>query len=423
MLGWEFPPFNVGGLGVACHGLAKSLVKKGADLTIVLPKAPPEKMHPEFKIIGTSNYVRETNFEEYSKEFKIKKVESLLYPYMNERTYQENYKQIKRNLEKQYDSKNHEFNSDLPYGKNLIEEIHRYAFKVLNISKKSHFDIIHAHDWMTYPAGIKAKESSGKPLILHIHNTAYDRSGGNPNPIEYEIEKEGFQKCDKVIAISNFVKNTLISKYNIPSKHIEVIHNGIDTESYTHKPYKSKLSQKDKIVLFAGRVTLQKGPDYFLKTAQKISKHKENVKFVLAGDGDMQEKIINMSAEMGISDRFIFTGRYTKEEGEKLMSMADVFVMPSVAEPFGLVPLESMIQRTPTIISKQSGVSEVIENTLKADFWDIEGMANKIMAALEYPALYEQLQEYGEKEAKNMTWNPTANKCINLYKDHIEKYN
>jgi glycogen synthase len=403
MLGWEFPPFNVGGLGVACHGLAKGLTKKGAEITFVMPKAPLGTRGEFLELVITDHLAEPTTL----KEISIIPIKSLLHPYMTDQEYKLKYQH--------HIHAGQDFSLDAQYGENMLSEVFRFTQKCLDYAKKTNFDVIHAHDWMTYPAGVLIKEELNKPLFVHIHNTSFDRSGGHPNQSEYDIEKYGFEKADKIIAISNFIKETIIKHYGISSDKIEVVHNGIDTETYNLVPTTSKIQKKNKIVLFAGRITLQKGPDYFVKAAKKVLEKRKDVKFIIAGQGDMLPRIMNSVAELGISQNFIFTGRYSQHDGQKLMNMADVFVMPSVSEPFGLVPLEAMIQKTPTIISKQSGVSEVLQNTLKVDFWDIHQLAGKIIAVLDYQHLHEQLQEYGEHEVKNISWDKAAEKCLDIF--------
>lgn len=421
MLGWEFPPYNSGGLGVACEGMARSFVKRGMDVTFVMPKAPKNAKSDFLNLLVADNLEYDVDVSQQSVPFEVKAVDSLITAYSNESSYRETYKQYEsvtlslKSKIYQNDAADNSFDLNNQYGSDLYSEVWRYSQKVGAIAKETQFDVIHAHDWHTYQAGIEAKKVSGKPLIVHIHNTSFDRSGGNPNPQEYNIEYEGFHGSDKVIAISQFVKNTLITHYGVPSEKVEVVHNGIDVDAYTYQDYKSQIKEKDKVVLFAGRVTLQKGPDYFIKAAHKVVQKNKNVKFILAGNGDMLNKSVELAAELGLSNHFIFSGRYTKEEGVKLMNMADVFVMPSVSEPFGLVPLEAMIQKTPTIISKQSGVAEVLANTLRVDFWDVDALANKIHSVINYGALHEQLSEYGATEVKNLTWDPNAEKCHGIF--------
>lgn len=424
MFGWEFPPYSVGGLGVACHGLTKSMVKLGLDITFVVPKAPKNAKSHFLNLLVADRVNVEKGDTDEIEGVNLQKIDSLLMPYMNAQKYSSLVEYLKKsggtvenfiysNSSKNFDSKNQ-------YGLDLYEEVWRYANKAAIIARKEVFDIIHVHDWMTFQAGIVAKEVSGKPLVIHIHNTAFDRSGGHPGKREYEIEKEGFEKADKIIAISYHVRDRLIQQYGVCSDKIIVAHNGIDIEEYCFKP--SERYIENKIVLYAGRVTLQKGPEYFIKAAAKICEIKDDVTFVLAGGGDMLPRMIELIARLKISDRFVITDWYNKQEGEAVMNMADVFVMPSVSEPFGLVPLEAMLQKTPTIISKQSGVSEILENTLKVDFWDVDELANKIVSVLDYDSLKNHLIEKGEAEVKSMTWDKAAFECKKVFESLIYDY-
>lgn len=445
MFGWEFPPYSVGGLGVACHGLTKSMVKLGMEVTFVVPKAPKGARSHFLDLLVAERVKVAKGEQEISVDnidgVTIRKVNSLLMPYMDSKKYSSLIKYLEKrggtlesfikennlsefDLTDQYGTSLFEevwggagtSKADLnknQYGVNLFEEVWRYANKAAIIAKKEVFDVIHVHDWMTFQAGIVAKEISGKPLVIHIHNTAFDRSGGNPGQREYEIEKEGFEKADKIVAISHHVKKRLLEHYGISDKKVVVSHNGIDTEDYCFKS--SERHIHNKIVLYAGRVTLQKGPEYFIRAAAKICETRDDITFILAGGGDMLTGMVELAAHLKVSDRFVFTDWYNKQEGETLMNMADVFVMPSVSEPFGLVPLEAMLQRTPTIISKQSGVSEVLENSLKVDFWDTDELANKILSVLDYDSLRNHLVDMGEKEAKSMTWDKTAFECKRIF--------
>ncbi|MFT4310285.1 MAG: glycosyltransferase family 4 protein [Candidatus Woesearchaeota archaeon] len=425
MLGWEFPPYNVGGLGVACHGLAKSLVKHGAQVTFVMPKAPMHAQSDFLQLIVADRIKLQQQSQEYIQQvadvLQVKEVPTLLAPYMTASEYEHIHQRLlKKKINKQditYEQAHQDVSLDDQYGKDLFGEVYRYAHKVSLLSIKEDFDVIHAHDWMTFKAGIAAKQVSGKPLVIHIHNTAYDRSGGNPHGTEYEIEWEGFYHADKIIAISNYVKQSLIKHYAIPEYKIEVAHNGIDVDNYETTPAPKKVNEK--MVLFAGRVTLQKGPDYFLHAAKKICDLRDDVKFVIAGNGDMLHSTIELAAQLGIAHKCMFTGRYTKQQGLELMHMADVFVMPSVSEPFGLVPLEAMMQHTPTVISKQSGVVEVLRHTLSVDFWDTHQLASKIAGLLDYKAMHEQISQEGASEVRTLTWDHAAKKCIEVFKQQI----
>ncbi len=389
MFGWEFPPHNSGGLGVACFGLTKALSQKNIKILFVLPK--------KFKGIKSS-FLRIINPEEESASYLFN---SPINPYITEKKYHSLL-----------------FSKERNYGAGLFDEVMRYARFGEMIAQKENFDIIHAHDWLSFGAGIKAKIKTGKPLIAHVHATEYDRGGGHGiNPLVYKLEKEGMELADKIIAVSNFTKNIIVKNYHINPQKIEVVHNGIDikeNESFIENIHNIKANNK-KIVLFVGRLTLQKGPDYFIKAAQKVCEYSKNIYFVISGSGDMEHQLIEQVAKNGISDRVFFTGFLRDEELRKAYKISDLFVMPSVSEPFGITPLESLINGTPVLISKQSGVSEVISNVLKVDFWDVDEMANKILTALNQEPLLKTLKEHGKDEVQKVTWEKSADKCIAIY--------
>jgi glycosyltransferase involved in cell wall biosynthesis len=300
------------------------------------------------------------------------------------------------------------------YGRNLFEEVEKYAEKAAIIAKFEDFDVIHCHDWMTFRAGKKAKQVSGKPLVVHVHATDFDRTGGNPNQQVYDIEREGMHAADKIIAVSNYTKDMIVKHYGIPPEKVTVVHNAI--EHHHQLPCKQKDNSKENIVLFLGRLTLQKGPDYFIEAANKVLKIMPNTKFVVAGSGDMYRRMVDRAAELGMAKNILFTGHLTGEDIDKAYQMADLYVMPSVSEPFGITPLESLKNNTPVLISKQSGVSEVLPNALKVDFWDTEEMTNKIVGALSYKHMSSSLAENGFRDVEKMSWDNAAEKCINVYK-------
>jgi len=393
MFGWEFPPFKTGGLGTACHGLTKGLSRNGAKVTFVMPIAPEG---------AQSNFVKILGADKFAKKIKIHKINSLLTPYMTSESYETKYNSLNASGKQEV------------YGKNLYEEVQRFSATSGMIAKQEKHDLIHVHDWMTYQAGINAKKISGKPLIVHIHATEFDRTGGNPNNTISNIEYNGLKEADLVIANSNFTKQNVIQHYKIKPDKIKVVHWGIDETNYGEK-YKSPMTQKDKIVLFLGRVTIQKGPDYFIEVAKKVSDNYPNVKFIVAGEGDMLPRMIARSAELGISHKIVFTGFLQGQDVYKAFQTADLYVMPSVSEPFGLVALEALKNNTPILISKQSGVSEVINNALKTDFWDINEMTNKIVNVLKYDELREELRENGSKEVQKFNLDTPAKKCMAIY--------
>ncbi len=404
MLGWELPPFFAGGVGIVCDELSKALNKKGVEITFVMPSGPKNlRVNHMKKVLIANNLYSDA-------KVKIKRVDSLLSAYQTAEDYALEYEHY---LAEKGDS------SKKPvYGRNIIEEVYRFASKVALIVKNEDFDIIHAHDWTTFPAAIAAKNISGKPLIVHVHITEFDKTGGmHANPDVYRIEKMGMDHADLIIAISNWIKNRCVEKYFQDPSKIRVVYNAATTMNDSVYYDGGHLKTKDKIVLFAGRVTLQKGPDYFVEAAKLVLEKDPNVTFILAGTGDMLPQVIDKTASLGISHKFIFTGFYNREDAEKLFSMADVFVMPSVSEPFGVVPYEAQIKKTPTIISKQSGISEVLNHCLKVDFWDVKALAAKILALINYKTLNKTMAENGYWEAKTSTWDRAADECLEIYRE------
>jgi glycogen synthase len=404
MLGWEFPPFNSGGLGTACKGLTKGLSNENVDVTFVLPKAKGEAKSDHVNLIVANNVYIDSQNDKIS----FLEVNSLLVPYITSDEYLERYNEINHT-----EIKHGTMNSDDDiYGKNLYEEVHRYSQKMELISQLEDFDLIHAHDWMTYPAGIVAKKATGKPLVCHIHATEFDRTGGNVNQYVYDIEREGFHQADKIIAVSNLTKNKVVEHYGVSPDKIEVVHNAVEFNEHEQE---SCIKSNDKVVLFLGRITIQKGPEYFLYAAKRVLDMDPNVKFVVAGSGDMEGFMIKEAARLGIGNKMLFTGFLRGKDIDRAYKMADLYVMPSVSEPFGITPLESMRNGTPCLISKNSGVSEVLNHCLKVDFWDIDQMSNKILATLKYGALHKELQSNGYKEVHTFNWDSPARKCVSVY--------
>ncbi len=394
MFGWEFPPFNQGGLGTACHGLCKGLSANDVDVTFVVPRMPEDMKSDHAKLVSAE-----------LDKIKFRSINSPLKAYITSNEYE---RQISRLGKK----------ASL-YGRDLFEEVMLYARRAQKIARKEKFDVIHAHDWLTYKAGIEAKKISKKPLVAHVHATEFDRTGGNGiNPFVYDIEKQGMQYADAVVTVSNFTKDKVINNYGIDQKKIHVVHNAVEQpDKFFNELH--PLKQTNKIVLFLGRITLQKGPDYFIEAAKKVSAFYPNTIFILAGTGDMEHAVMRKAAELGISDKIIFTGFKSGEDIDRLYQLSDVYVMPSVSEPFGITPLEAMRNNCPAIISKQSGVSEIVNHCLKVDFWDINEMANKILATLNYNALAQTLKENAKSEVQKISWEDPAKKCIEVYKKVI----
>ena len=392
MFGWEFPPMSSGGLGTACYGLTKGLSRRGVEITLVLPHSP-EDYNSEFVKVISPNF---------KSKFTIKKIVSALKPYMSSEDYQ---RSIVRNQKRNVKI----------YGSNLLEEVYRFAAAAAEIAEEEDFDVIHCHDWMTFGAGIIAKMKKNKPLVVHVHATEFDRSGGSGvNQQVYDIERQGMHAADRIIAVSSYTKNIIVNHYGISPQKVQVVHNAVD---YKEPDFSEQfgIKKNDKIVLFLGRITLQKGPDYFVYAAKKVLEKEKNVKFIMVGTGDMEAKMIEKAAELGISDKILFAGFLGPQDVDRAFLMADVYVMPSVSEPFGITALEAMKNDTPVIVSKQSGVSEVITHCFKVDFWDINELSSKIISLLRYSTLHHSMKENARMEIRKFTWDVPADKCIDVY--------
>jgi glycosyltransferase involved in cell wall biosynthesis len=301
------------------------------------------------------------------------------------------------------------------YPGNLLEEINNYSIMAGVIARTIKFDIIHSHDWLTYPAGIHAKTVTGKPLVIHVHATDFDRSRGKVNPQVYGIEKDGMDHADHIITVSNLTKNTVIEKYHQDPKKVTTVHNAVEPLSSEIEAIGSKKGTKDKVITFLGRITMQKGPEYFVEAAARVLKKADNVRFVMAGSGDMMNQMIRLAAQRNISDKFHFTGFMKGKQVYEVLKSSDVYVMPSVSEPFGISPLEAMQCGVPSIISKQSGCAEILDHTIKTDYWDIEAMADAMYSIITYPSMYEYLKEEGKKEVDAITWEDAGLKVRAIY--------
>lgn len=391
--GWDYPPMRNGGLGVACHGLTEELIEAGVEVIFVLPREQPTIGKNAFRFANILPGVA-----------KIFHIHSPIGPYNQSSSFIEMF---------------------LPGGKrvrfsrSVIEEVYQYAEAAKHIAQTEEFDLIHAHDWTAYLAGVIAKKVSLKPLILHVHATSFDQAASeHVDPEIYKLEQHAFTEADSIIAISNYTKNIITSRYDVDPDKVEVVHNGIKPQDPRPlPPALSELKQAGKkIVFYNGRITIQKGVDYFVRAARRAVDTDPNIVFVISGWGDMERQIIDLVGNLGLSENVIFAGALWEEERDRMYQSADLLVMPSVSEPFGLVPLEAIQHGTPVLISKQSGVSEVLTHALKVDFWDIDEMANKIIAALRYSAMNRQLAEEGRQELSRLTWRKAAGKVIALYR-------
>jgi len=402
MLGWEFPPFISGGLGTACHGLTKAMSKQGTEVVFVLPLGNQAECN-YMKVLCAEGFLNRGEF----RNVRFRTVKSLLKPYAS-------FGAGKLGLTKDGLISMQSRGSSLQqnYGKDVFEQVHKYAERTSQITSMENFDIIHAHDWMTFPAAMAATQESGRPVVVHIHSTEFDRSGEHVNQTIYDIERESMHKSHKVIAVSNYTKNIIINRYGVPASKIEVVYNGVEDGDIISK----SMDKKDKIVLYLGRITFQKGPDYFIAAAKKVLEKIKNVKFIMAGDGDMAHRTINYAAYLGIGHKIFFTRFLRGADVNKVYRMADLCVMPSVSEPFGIAALEAMKNKVPVLVSKQSGVAEAARNILKVDFWDVDQIANKIMAVLKHQPLSTMLSENGFAEACKFSWENSAAKINEIYR-------
>ncbi|MEX1027570.1 MAG: glycosyltransferase family 4 protein [Candidatus Paceibacterota bacterium] len=401
MFGWEYPPYNSGGLGVACKGLIEALVADGVEVLFVLPKRIPVSNPP-------CRFIFADDTEEL---VTADGTPMLLSAYLTAEEYR-----VRR---RQYGGGG---------GATIYEAAARYAAQAAAIARAhaDEFDVIHAHDWLSFGAGLAAKEETGKPLVAHVHATEFDRGGGNQiNEYIYDIERRGMEGADRVVSVSQFTKNILTTYYGIDERKILPVHNGINAAEYapekviTDRVVRLK-EHGHKIVLFVGRLTLQKGPDYFVESAARILEHEPSTLFVVAGSGDMQQRLLRDVAAAGLSNKFIFAGFVRGAELVQLYKAADLYIMPSVSEPFGITPLESLINGTPVLISKQSGVSECLANALTVDFWDVEEMVNKAVSVLRHPGLRNTLVQNGYQDVLRQTWHAAADKVKQLYATMVQ---
>jgi glycosyltransferase involved in cell wall biosynthesis len=459
MLGWEFPPFISGGLGTACFGLTKAMSQLGnVDVTFVLPQpirsafsthvrllAPDampvatrsaalteaQETETAWSLEGINNVTFRSaaveGFSVYAKPARLQRRTATNQPRVarfrvvepGQSTEQPQPQQQTVQPAAKGQPQSFVAGSGDIYG-DMYRSVDNYRNIVLEIAAEEDFDVIHAHDWMTYLAGIAAAAVTGKPLVVHVHSTEFDRSGLHVNQWIYDIERAGMHAADRVVAVSHLTKSMCISRYGVPGDKVEVVYNAVEMNGMSSRNgnrLPAAIGREEKIVLFLGRVTMQKGPDYFLSAARKVLDVMPNVRFIMAGSGDMIRRTVEMAVNMGIGHKVLFTGFLRGDDVAKVFKMADVYVMPSVSEPFGIAPLEALSHDVPTIISKQSGVSEVLTHVLKVDFWDVDEIANKIIAVLRHPPLRETLKQYSGLELRKFSWLDSARQCVKVYEE------
>ena len=422
MFGWEFPPHITGGLGTACFGLTKGLLKHGVEVQFVVPKAYGDESQEAVRLINASDVTVMMNdpvFREYWSQITYMEIGSNLIPYVGPEVFEQ---MVSENINTKVQESSRVFSERFQfsgkYGHDLMEEVARYALVGASIAANSEFDVIHAHDWLTYSAGVAAKKISGKPLVVHMHATEFDRSGENYNENVYEIERKGMAEADRVITVSNLTRNIVIERYHIDPDKVITVHNAVEPPEKTELLDAEK-KVKEKIVTFLGRITFQKGPEYFIEAACKVLERDKNVRFVMAGTGDLMEKMIRRVAKLKISSNFHFTGFLKGENVDRMFAMSDVYVMPSVSEPFGISPLEAMRSNVPVVISKQSGVAEVLNHVMKVDFWDVDAMADAIYGLLQYESLNTMFGTNGTEEVNNLKWESAARKVADIYESVV----
>ncbi|EQA46651.1 glycosyltransferase, group 1 family protein [Leptospira broomii serovar Hurstbridge str. 5399] len=431
MIGWEYPPKITGGLGTACYNIAKALSDSGNEIYFILPQISGEEPKlSNVKILDVESSV--VKFEEEEKRILFKFQKESIYktlslqafhPYESSREISlqdaepittEKTTILSETIRRSPGDESMKIQSG--YTKNIINDIQLYARFNSILASKLDFDIIHCHDWMTFPAGVETARSTGKPLICHVHATEFDRSGDRVNQQVYDLERNAFKEAAAIITVSNYTKRILIERYSVPEYRIYPIHNGVEFELDRNLLRKDKAADnRERLVLFLGRITFQKGPDYFVRAAKKVLEVIDNVRFVMAGTGDMYARMIEMAADLGVGKYFHYTGFLSKEETRQLYSMADLYIMPSVSEPFGLSTLEAMSGGVPVILSKQSGVGEVVNHCIKVDFWDVDDMANKIVSVLSDRNLHATLRDGGLEEATKNSWSKTGTRIEEVY--------
>lgn len=419
MLGWEFPPLISGGLGTACYGLTKAMDRLGMEVIFLLPHSDPLR----FGHTGEASLPAESESNEAFRHIRFVPVTSGLKPYLSAGDY-ESLRRKSGPAEavgpadfwpEELTVPGKTAPEQLMYSTDIFQSVADYARQAVRLSQREEFDIVHAHDWMTYPAGLCVAKARRKPLLVHVHSTEFDRSGENVNPSICRIEHRGIYGAKRVAAVSRYTKNIIAQRYQIPQEKIDVVYNGVEQDLDESIPTPRRRYSRDKYVLFLGRITMQKGPEYFLHAARMVIDKRDDIRFIMAGAGDMLHRMVSLAAELRIGSKVMFTKFLNGPDVQRAYRLADLYVMPSVSEPFGIAPLEAMRHNVPVLISKQSGVAEVLRHTLKVDFWDIHQLANKMISVLSYPVLHRTLRQEGRREVQSFRWEKSARQVGELY--------
>ena len=420
MLGWEFPPYISGGLGMACQGLTQGLDELGTEITFVLPQGVITNRPSTggFKKCKGGFYKIES-----LPNVKFYPVRAQMYPYANPKTAAVPVGMSGATVVAGGQGASAGQSQSVSaigaghYGGDLFEQVKKFSDLACMVAAREDFDVIHAHDWMTFSAGVAIADMTKLPLVVHVHSTERDRCGENTNGRIYDIERGGMHRADKIIAVSRYTRQMCVQHYGVCADKVHVVYNAVSGGGVSCLPEKQ---EDEKVVLFLGRITMQKGPEYFIAAAKKVLEITDNVKFIMAGSGDMLHRMIDYAASLGIGHKVLFTGFLRGDDVRRAFEMADMYVMPSVSEPFGIAPLEAMSHNVPVMISKQSGVSEVLTHVLKVDFWDVNEIANKIAAVLKYPALPKTLRQHCSNELKKFNWTESAKQCLNVYRSAMK---
>ena len=428
MIGWEYPPAITGGLGMACRGLAREVAARGHTVYFVLPRVyGNEPRDPGVHLIGLNTKelpISDAELQEMLFSFAERhgdEIRKMLpfgaydSPTLTADEISQNLDLIRKQLSRQIQANEAAAERLLSggYGSDLVHQIHLYADFCSLLGKRLKVDLIHGHDWMTFPASLGAMVQSGKPLVAHVHATEFDRSGIHGNRYVEDMERHTFHRASAVVTVSNYTRNIIINRYGIAPEKVFAVHNAVEVEEQVApapRPF------EDRMVTFLGRITFQKGPDYFVRAARKVIDQNRNVRFVMVGTGDMYPRMIELAADLGIGKYFHYTGFLNREQIKKIYGMSDLYVIPSVSEPFGLTALEAMSQGVPVIVSRQSGVSEVIENAIKLDFWDVDAIAKAILDVIGNDELHTQLKSGGLEEVRRISWANSAERLEEVYR-------
>jgi glycosyltransferase involved in cell wall biosynthesis len=423
MFGWEFPPQFSGGLGVACEGLVRGLLAEDAEVVLVLPRYPHRKASGKLRLLesladpprpaAAPRSAAAPAPEREGRRLVVRRVVSRLRPYPDAGVDRRE-ESVAGEAPSSAAAAPGETATALLYGPNLATDVLRYAERAGAIARRERFDVIHSHDWMTFLAGLEARRVSGKPLVVHVHATEFDRSGGAGNPFVREIERAGLAGADRVIAVSRYTASLVTREYGVAAERIRVVHNAIDPSP---RPWTGGIPRGQPLVLFAGRVTWQKGPDYFIEAAARVAREVPDVLFAVAGSGDRLSRMRERVRALGLTRRIFFTGFLAPDELARLYARADVYVLPSFSEPFGLTALEAMQHGTPVIVSRSAGVSEVVRHVLTVDFGRVDDLASRILSVLRFRPLARSLSRRGQREVARLSWRESAGRVLAVYRE------